>query len=156
MATTRASHVFSTGSYKGRMTGKAGKRWERMTMIAGSKEMAPMAHARGRSVEKTLPKSWAIRGGKKPFATSGFFRRTWPLRGDLASFYLESNCMEFLLKSADNVTGSLPSQVKIDVREDTSKKSPNKRTEYISNQCGRKSAGFENHFSNRESTIGLV
>lgn len=71
--------------------------------------------------------------------------------------------MEFLLKSADNVTvstlkitGSLPSQVKIDVREDTSKKSPNKRTEYISNQCGRKSAGFENHFSNRESTIGLV
>ena len=26
---------------------------------------------------------------------------------DLASFYLESNCMEFLLKSADNVTGLL-------------------------------------------------
>jgi len=72
-------------------------------MIAGSEGKTPVAHAHGRSVEKSLPKSWAI-GGKKPFVTSGFFRRARTLLVDLASFYLESNCMEFLLKSADNVT----------------------------------------------------
>ena len=77
-----------------------------MTVIVGSKGKTPVAHAHGRSVEKSLPKSWAI-GGKKPFVSSGFFRRASTLLVDLASFYLEWNCMEFLLKSADNVTGLL-------------------------------------------------
>jgi len=77
-----------------------------MKMIAGSKGKTLVAHAHGRSVEKSLAKSLAI-GGKKPFATSGFFRRASTLLVDLASFYLESNCMKFLLKSADKVTGLL-------------------------------------------------
>ena len=72
----------------------------------GSKGKIPIALARWRSVEKSVTKSWAS-GGKNPFVTSGFFRWAYTLLVDLASFYLESNCMEFLLKSADNVTGLL-------------------------------------------------
>ena len=64
-----------------------------MRMITGSKSIAPIAHARGRSMDI-----------QTPFDTSGFFRQARTLRVDLASLYLESNCMECLLKKAVNGT----------------------------------------------------
>ena len=56
---------------------------------AGSKNIAPTAHARGRLMEI-----------QTPFATSAFFRRAGTLRRNLASFYLESNRMVCLLQKA--------------------------------------------------------
>ena len=64
-----------------------------MRMVARSKSIAPIAHARGRSREI-----------QTPLSTSEFFRRARTLHANLVSFYPVSNCMECLLKKAVNVT----------------------------------------------------
>ena len=84
-----ASQYSSTGGWKARLMGVIGQRWKTMRMITGSRSIAPIAHARGQSMEIQMP-----------FASSGFLRRTRTLRVDIAFFYLESNCMECLLKKA--------------------------------------------------------
>ena len=84
---TRDSFSFGTGSWKDRLMGNAGQPYQTMRMIAGLLHVL-IAHARGRSMENHTPS-----------ASSGFFRQARTLRVNVASFYLESNCMECLLIS---------------------------------------------------------